>query len=238
MKVSDSAAKTLVWAENLSKVYETPFGKIEAVKKVNLEVKKGEFVSIIGPTGSGKTTLLNLIGGLTVPTEGLIFIDGCYLGGLGDEEISRFRGEKIGFIFQFASLIPSLTVLENVCLPSFLLRKRSKEAILTRAKMLIERVGLSGNEASLPFCLSGGEQRLAAIARSLINQPELILADEPTGDLDEETEVKVIDLLHQLNYEEKITFILVTHNLKLAARGNHLFEMREGKLTERDKGNL
>lgn len=222
-----------ILTENLSKTFEAPAGIIEAVKKVDLEVEPGEFISVTGPTGSGKTTLLNLIAGLTTPSEGRIFIDGRYLGSLNHRELSRFRGEKIGFIFQFASLIPSLTVLENVALPGLLVKNESKEAILKRAGELLSLVGMAAKEKSLPAELSGGEQRRAAIVRALINQPQLILADEPTGDLDEETEVKVIDLLHQLNREKRATFVLVTHNSALAARGDRLFEMSKGVLTAR-----
>lgn len=223
-------SETYILTENLSKTFETAAGKIEAVREVNLEIRRGEFVSIVGPTGSGKSTLLNLIGAMTRPSEGMVFMDDCYLGGLADRELSSFRGRKIGFIFQFASLIPSLTVVENVSLPAWIIGMKSKETTAVKAQELLDLVGLSDKTRSFSAELSGGEQRRVAIARAFINDPGLILADEPTADLDEQTEVEIFDLLHQYNREKKITFVLVTHNSVLAGKGDHLYFMKNGNL--------
>lgn len=225
-------SKPHILTKELTKVFETADGVVEAVKKVDLEVGWGEFVSIIGPTGSGKTTLLNLIGGLTTPSEGLVFIGELHLGSLSDQALSRLRGEKVGFIYQFPSLIPSLTVQENAALPALLLGKEPRKAAIKRAEEILALVGMEAKKDSYPSQLSGGEQRKAAIARAFINEPELILADEPTGDLDEGTEHEMIELFHRLNREERITFILVTHNTQLAVRGDRLLRMRGGVLIQ------
>jgi ABC-type lipoprotein export system ATPase subunit len=230
MSALDTTADTHIVMENLSKIFETAAGEITAVKNINLRVRKGDFVTITGPNGSGKTTLLNLIGGMTEPSDGLILIEGLCLEELTDGQLSRFRGEKIGFIFQFASLIPSLTVLENVCLPAFLTNKEPKKTVIKRATAYIEQLGLANKIESRPAQLSGGQQRRAAIARALINEPGIILADEPTGDIDEETGTEIIEMLHRINRERDVTVFLATHNSKIASTGGLRLKMKDGQI--------
>jgi len=219
----------MVFLENLSKIYSTPEGDIVAVSDVTLNINKGDFVLILGHSGSGKTTLLNLIGGLTRPTSGNVFIDGRDIWSLSDKELSILRNRKLGFIFQFSSLIPTLRVIENLLLPVSFYGK-PKDDVLERAKRLLDMVGLSDKIYAYPSQLSGGQQRRAAITRALMNNPEIILADEPTGDLDEQTEEEVITLFNRINEESGITFIIVTHNSSLASKSKHVLRMHNGKI--------
>jgi putative ABC transport system ATP-binding protein/lipoprotein-releasing system ATP-binding protein len=221
----------MIELKNVSKTYKLDGDIINAVKDVDLNIERGEFVSILGHSGSGKTTLLNLIGGLTRPDNGSVIIENTDIWSIGDNELSELRNEKMNFIFQFASLIPTLNVLENVLLPTAFTRKEKKKSY-EYALELLEMVGLKDKLKSYPSQLSGGQQRRAAIARAFINKPEIILADEPTGDLDEETEAEVMKLFQMMNDSEGITFLIVTHSSELASQTRKRFRMTNGQLKE------
>lgn len=204
------------------------------LEELSLQVGEGERVAILGPSGSGKTTLLNLIGGLDHPDEGTIHF--------GEEEISRyqpsemekFRNQRIGFVFQFHHLLPQCTLLENVMIPTLIERDRSaRDEKLSRAEELLKRVGIWEFRDKLPGKLSGGECQRAAVVRAMINQPDLLLADEPTGALDRENVEKMADLLLELNREDGLTLLMVTHSLELAGRMGKIYELKSGKLESR-----
>ena len=222
----------MIEAKGLTKRYFIGSEEIRAVDNVSLSIKKGEFVSIVGHSGSGKTTLLSLLGGLTRPDTGSINIDGIDILSLNDNELSEYRNEKVSFIYQFSSLIPTLTALENVILPTIFFKKKIGGNLIDKAKELLSLVGLKDKFNAYPSQLSGGQQRRVAIARAFINDPELVLADEPTGDLDEDTEKEVMDLFERFNREMGITFILVTHNRELAKGAKRRFQMISGRINE------
>jgi len=221
----------MIRVENLSKVYTIEGEPLVAVADVSFEVDKGEFISIVGHSGSGKTTLLSLIGGLTRPTSGKVFINDVDIWALGDNLMSEFRNRNIGFMFQFSSLIPTLNVLDNVLLPVSFGGKATKE-VKKRAEEYLDLVGLSGRTRSYPSQLSGGQQRRVAIARALINEPEIILADEPTGDLDIQTEGEILRLFQRINAEKEITFLIVTHAQNIADYTERMIVMKDGKVFE------
>ena len=220
----------LITCAQLLKTYSSEGQTLKAVDTVNLDIEKGDFVTILGHSGSGKTTLLSLIGGLTRPDSGTVHIDGIDNWQQADSDLADLRNRKIGFIFQFASLIPTLTVMENVLLPlSF---SKSPEGDRQYAKELLKRVGLADRSHTLPGQLSGGQQRRVAIARSFINRPDIILADEPTGDLDEVTENDILALFREFN-QDGVTFVVVTHNRDLAEtqESPRVFNMVQGVLS-------
>lgn len=217
--------------KNLSKEYQVGDSNIVAVKDASIKIKKGEFLSIVGHSGSGKTTLISLIGGILKPSSGQILHDETDICALDDDGLSKYRNEKIGFMFQFASLLPILTSKENILLPIVFNSHETAHAE-RKAKEYLEMVGMPEKIDAYPSQLSGGQQRRVAIARALINEPEIILADEPTGDLDEKTEADIIKIFHRLNQEMNVTIILVTHNLEIAKQANRQFVMNQGKLTE------
>jgi|Deesub1362A_J573_1020465.scaffolds.fasta_scaffold01580_8 putative ABC transport system ATP-binding protein/lipoprotein-releasing system ATP-binding protein len=222
----------IIETQRLTKIYNLGEQEVVAVSNVNLAVEEGEFISIVGHSGSGKTTLLSLIGGLTRPTYGEVLIEGVNIWSLNDEELSRLRNRKIGFMFQFSSLIPTLTVKDNMLLPAALSGKvRSEE--MRRARTLLELVDLVDKINAYPTQLSGGQQRRVAIARAFMNRPKIILADEPTGDLDEESEIQVMELLKTMNEAEGTTILLVTHNRELAAQTQRTLVMKSGQLFEK-----
>ncbi len=204
---------------------------IRAVDSVSLQIEKGDFVSIVGHSGSGKTTLLSIIGGIIRPSSGRMLFDGTDISTFNDDELSAYRNRKIGFMFQFASLLPILTAKENLLLPG-LFGPGGRTADGKRAEEYLSMVGLSDKIGSYPSQLSGGQQRRVAIARALMNRPEVILADEPTGDLDEETEAEIMDLFKRLNRDHKVTFIFITHNLNLAGQAHRQVRMGNGVLKE------
>ncbi len=202
---------------------------VTAVRDVSLEVARGEFVVITGRSGSGKTTLLNLVGGLTRPTSGRVLFAGTDLLALGDRERSLLRNRRMGFVFQFPSLLPSLTALENVVLP--ITFGPGPAAAADQAAELLSLVGLADKAACYPRQLSAGQQQRVVIARSLINQPEVLLADEPTSDLDERTEREIMDLLRSVHAARGITILLVTHTRQLVSYGSRAIEMAGGTIS-------
>jgi ABC-type lipoprotein export system ATPase subunit len=202
----------------------------EAVRGASLDLKAGDFVSVVGRSGSGKSTLLAMLGALTRPTSGTLLLNGADVWALSEEKRSIFRSREVGFIFQFHSLLPNLTALDNIAFPAFLGNQADTKAIYARAAELLIRVGLGDRADAYPGGLSGGEQRRVVIARAMINSPSLVLADEPTSDLDEDTEADIIDLLEDLQASEAFSFVLVTHNLHLAKHAQRCYEMKRGML--------
>jgi len=203
---------------------------ITPVRKVNLEIGRGEFVVILGRSGTGKTTLLNLAAGLVCPSSGTVYLDGEDLSAMTQEQLSEMRSRKLGFIFQFPSLIPALTIKDNISLPAMFGDQDSEQAS-ERALDLLKMLGLSEKADVFPRQLSAGETKRIVVARSLINQPQLILADEPTSDLDAKTEQEVLHLLREIN-ETGVTFLIVTHSMQLVPFATRAFEMDHGELTE------
>ncbi|MFA5770234.1 MAG: ABC transporter ATP-binding protein [Patescibacteria group bacterium] len=201
-----------------------------ALKESSVEIKEKEFVSIIGPSGSGKSTLMHLIGLLDKPTGGEIYIQNKKISHLNDDQISSLRNEFIGFVFQQFNLIPKLTVLENILLPTFYARKKLEYDPRQKAMAMIKRFGILGKENSYPNKISGGQQQRVAILRALIMEPKMILADEPTGNLDSKTGTEIMELLKTLNEEEKITIAIVTHEKDIAKYGNRIINVKDGKV--------
>jgi len=208
---------------------------VTAVRGVSLDISPKEFVVIVGRSGSGKTTLLNLSAGLTRPTSGNVMLDGTNLWNLSDKQQSYLRSQKIGFIFQFPSLLPTLTVHENVILPTVFGTKLSTAQASDQAKQLLQNVGLEEKLAAYPRQLSAGQQQRVVIARALMNQPEVILADEPTSNLDEKTELEIMDLFRDLHLSMGITIVLVTHTRQLISYGTRAVEMAEGRIVNGNK---
>ncbi|TMI18258.1 ABC transporter ATP-binding protein [Candidatus Bathyarchaeota archaeon] len=204
---------------------------VNALRGVNLTLYQAEFVVITGPSGSGKTTLLNIIGTLDKPSSGKVLIDGDDITGMKDGQLTKLRRYKIGFVFQFHNLIPVLTALENVELPLLTAGVKPKAA-QERARLMLERVGLKERLTHLPDELSGGEQQRVAIARALANHPKIILADEPTGDLDTKTGTEVVQIMYESAKKENASVLVVTHDPVVADRAERLFEMRDGMITK------
>ncbi len=204
------------------------YGAVEVLRDVNLQLTAGERMAIIGPSGSGKSTLLNLMGALDVPTRGTMNLDGRDLSHLTENELAGIRNRQIGFIFQLHHLLPQCTVLENVLIPT--LTGHTTDADYARAERLLERVGLKHRLTHRPGELSGGECQRVAVVRALINQPKLLLADEPTGSLDHASATNLGQLLTELNKEEGVALVLVTHSLELARQMPRVLELRDGEL--------
>ena len=224
----------VVKAEDLEKIYYMGKVAVPALRGVNLAFRRGEFVVVMGPSGSGKTTLLNLIGALDKPTRGKVYVDGEDLTTLDEGKLTKIRRKKIGFVFQFYNLIPVLTAFENVELP-MLISGKNKEDRRRRAFQLLEMMGLSDRGEHRPDELSGGEQQRVAIARSLANEPSIILADEPTGDLDTKTGQEVILALHNAAKKENVTVVVVTHDPVVTEKADRILEMRDGKIVNEKK---
>lgn len=203
---------------------------IDAVGGIGFSVDAGEFVAIVGKSGSGKSTLLAMLGGLSKPTAGKILVDGVNQWQLSEEEHADFRNRKVGFVFQFASLLPSLRAIDNVALPALISGTLTRDEAYRRARQLLEQVGLGKRYDFFPAELSGGEQRRVAIARALINSPTVLLADEPTADLDEETEEEILNVLIGMHHAYNLTLVVVTHNMDIAARANRVMRMRAGQI--------
>jgi len=200
--------------------------------QLELEIKAGERIAIVGPSGSGKTTLLNLIGTLDRPDSGKMYFENQDLSVFSDQQLAKFRNEKIGFVFQMHHLLPQLTLLENILLPILTDKKLQGNETMERAQKLISRMGLSGVSHQKPAELSGGECQRTAVARALINRPKLILADEPTGALDQKSAFNLTDLLVELNREEGVTLIVVTHSMDVAKKMDRIYRIENGKLVE------
>lgn len=206
------------------------FGDLEVLKGVNLEVKKGEVVAIVGKSGAGKTTLLQIIGTLDRPTSGSVFIDGTDVFAMKDRELAAFRNRHIGFIFQFHQLLPEFTALENVCIPAMIAREKEAD-YRARAEQLLTNLGLADRMHHKPNQLSGGEKQRVAAARALMMSPDIILADEPTGSLDEKNKRELSDLLLQLRKQYGQTILLVTHDKELAQMCDRVIEIKDGVIS-------
>ena len=220
----------VVQVANLEKTYRLGNVIVNALRGVNLTLNQAEFVVITGPSGSGKTTLLNIIGTLDKPSSGKVSIDGEDITNMKDGQLTKLRRYKIGFVFQFHNLIPVLTAFENVQLPLLTAGVKTKAA-QERATLMLERVGLKERLTHLPDELSGGEQQRVAIARALANHPKIILADEPTGDLDTKTGTEVVQIMYEAAKKENASVLVVTHDPVVANRAEKLFEMRDGMIT-------
>src|ERR1700674_1552121 len=214
--------------KNLTKYYKQGKSEIRALDGVTLDIGDGEFVAVVGRSGSGKTTLLDMLGLLLRPTAGKLIIDGTDTGKLGDRDLARLRGTKVGFVFQEYNLLPSLNVLENVMLPLRYVKDRKDRR--KRAEDLLDRVGLSDRIRHRATELSGGQQQRVAIARSMVNRPSLILLDEPTGAVDTETAQQLITLLKSLNEQDKVTIVVVTHDLDVATEAKRPHRLKEGRV--------
>ncbi|MBI3880926.1 MAG: ABC transporter ATP-binding protein [Verrucomicrobia bacterium] len=222
-------SETLLSARGVTKTYTLGRNKLEVLHGVDLDVARGEFVALRGASGAGKSTLLHLLGGLDTPNAGEIRFDGINLATLGGNDLAQLRNRKVGFIFQAYHLLPELDALENVCLPARMMRTAASEAA-ARGRELLERVGLGARLDHQPYELSGGEQQRVAIARALINAPELILADEPTGNLDSHTGEGIIELLCSLRAERNATLLIATHDARVAERAPRVVQMLDGKM--------
>ena len=219
----------IVTMENVTKIYGSGDARVWALDNVNLNVKKGEILAVVGASGSGKSTLLHVMGGVDVPTKGKIVVDGKDITALSDEEMSVFRRRKIGFVFQAYHLIPVLTVEENIRMPILLDHKKPDREYIDH---IIEMLGLKDRRKHLPNQLSGGQQQRAAIARALANRPSLVLADEPTGALDSTNGNEVMSLLQDSVKKLNQTLVLITHNIDLAREADRIVKITDGKLTE------
>jgi lipoprotein-releasing system ATP-binding protein len=212
-------------ATNIQKYY----GNLWVLKGVDLEIRKGEIVSIAGPSGSGKSTLLHILGTLDAPSEGQIFLDNKPLLQLKGKAMAAFRNRHMGFVFQFHHLLPEFTAIENVCIPGWI-AGRSKREVMQRAGELLHTLGLAGRMNNKPTQLSGGEQQRVAVARALINGPDIVFADEPTGNLDSANARELHDLFFELREKMKQTFLIVTHNEELAGMSDRILHMKDGKI--------
>ena len=220
----------IVRAEALSKVYGSGDTAVVALDRVNLSIGRSEFVAIMGPSGCGKSTLLHLLGGLDLPTSGHVFVDGVDLAALRDDALSRLRRERIGFVFQFFNLIPVLSAVENVALPLILAGRQNNAA--ARAQEWLGRVGLGDRTGSRPDQLSGGQQQRVALARALVAEPALVLADEPTGNLDSRSADEMLQLLRKTADEWGRTVAMVTHDARMAAYADRIVFMKDGSIVD------
>lgn len=223
----------MIEVSNVVKVYRRGKNEVPALQGVSLIVPKGQFLSVMGSSGSGKSTLLNLLGALDVPTSGTLHIDGKEISRFPDDELSRFRRDRLGFIFQFFNLLPTLTAVENVILPE-LLAGKSRDELEPRARALLEQFGLKGRDAHRPDELSGGEMQRVAVARALLSEPALLLADEPTGNLDSKTGAEVLKLIREATRDRNLTVVMVTHDPKAAEVGDRLVRLADGRIVGDD----
>jgi putative ABC transport system ATP-binding protein len=215
----------------IHKTFKQGASQVTALAGVSLHIAKGEFASIMGPSGSGKSTLLHLIGGLDQPTHGDVVVEGKVISQMGDDQVTLFRRERIGVIFQFFNLLPTLTAIENVALPAILGGRAEAEA-RAKSEALLERVGLSARGNHLPEELSGGEIQRLAIARALVFNPPILLADEPTGNLDSKTGGAILQLIRDINRQEDCTVVMVTHDREAAAAGDRVIHLKDGLIEE------
>jgi putative ABC transport system ATP-binding protein len=217
----------IICFKDVYKYYHAGNEKVTALSGVSLEFQQGDFVSIMGPSGGGKTTFLNCLGGLDLPDRGEILLKNRLLNNMNDKELTELRRKEIGFIFQFFNLMPTLTILENVELPLLINHSARNQSKQVRA--LLDYVGLAHRSKSFPAELSGGEMQRVAIARALIHRPSIVLADEPTGNLDSDNGVKILELMKKASVDFDTTVVMATHNLQIADYGNRHFEIRDGK---------
>ncbi|AWI50009.1 lipoprotein-releasing ABC transporter ATP-binding protein LolD [Actinobacillus porcitonsillarum] len=221
----------LLRCEQINKFYDEGSQKVQVLKDVNFTMNKGELVAIVGSSGSGKSTLLHTLGGLDQPSSGNVYINGQSLQKLSANQLAHLRNQNLGFVYQFHHLMADFSALENVMMP-MLIGKQNKSEARDRAEKMLQAVGLSHRIAHRPSALSGGERQRVAIARALVNKPALVLADEPTGNLDQKTTESIFDLIKQLNQEQNTAFLLVTHDLALADKLSRRLIMRDGVLSE------
>ena len=221
----------VIRALDLTRTFEVGPTTIEALRGICLEVTGGEFVALVGPSGSGKSTLLNLVGGLDRATGGELWVNGVELSASKEKALTEHRRQRVGFVFQSFNLLPRLTALENVAIPLMFIGVPEQER-LERASELLTQVGLQGRMDHRPTQLSGGEQQRVAIARALVNRPAIILADEPTGNIDSATGSEIMDLLRRLNREQGVTLLLVTHDLDAAAFADRVVQLRDGQIAD------
>ena len=219
----------VIKTENLRKVYLLEEEKIEALKGINITVKKGEMVALMGPSGSGKSTLLHLLGGIDVPTEGKVFINDFDIFSLDDKKLSVFRNKHIGFVFQFHYLLPEFTVLENVMLPVQIYNKRGAKE---KAEKILRLLGLEHRLNHKPTQISGGEQQRTAIARAVVNEPDIILADEPTGNLDSENAHNVMSIFKEMNKKNNVSIVIATHDPEIAEYCDRIFYLKDGQIQD------
>jgi putative ABC transport system ATP-binding protein len=216
--------------KGVTKEYMLGQTKVEALRGVDLEIERGEFLAIAGPSGAGKSTMLNMFGCIDLPTAGVVRIDGTDVEALSDKELTRYRREKIGFIFQSFNLIPVLDVYENIEFPLLLRRTLSKKERRDLVMRFIEEVGLSDRLKNKPYELSGGQRQRVAIARALVTQPLIVLADEPTANLDSETGLRIVELMRKINEEDKTTFIFSTHDAHIMREARRVVRVLDGRI--------
>jgi putative ABC transport system ATP-binding protein len=235
MRANDSTSRALIDLREVFKSYETGAGEVPVLKDINLKVREGEFISVVGPSGSGKSTMLNMITGIDRPSDGEVFIAGEAVHEMSENQLARWRGRNVGVIFQFFQLLPTLTVLENVMLPMDFCNVYKRGERKARAMELLEIVGIADQAHKLPSSLSGGQQQRAAIARALANDPPVIVGDEPTGNLDTHTADEVFALFERLVAQGK-TLMIVTHDRSLSGRTGRVIHLLDGRL-HRDQNN-
>ncbi len=226
----NSPTGPLIEIKNLRKVYQTPAGDFTAVNGINVEVQRGEFVAIIGKSGSGKSTFINMITGIDRPTSGEIMINGAPVHSFTEAQMAAWRGRNLGIVFQFFQLFPTLTILENIILPMELNNLYSKRERKERAMQLLEKVEMTDQAHKLPSAISGGQQQRVAIARAIVNKPAMIMADEPTGNLDSKVGKEIMNLLLNLNRDSGTTLIIVTHDPVIAEQTQRVIRLRDGLL--------
>src|SRR6516165_2618360 len=224
-------------ARHLRKSYAAGPGRVDAVRDISLGLEAGQFLAVVGRSGSGKSTLLAMLAGLCRPTSGAVLVNGVDFWSLPEAERSAFRNREVGLLFQFASLLPTLRVVDNVALPA-LMGGHGEDHAYRRAAELLARVGLGDRADAYPPELSGGEQRRAALARAIINAPPMLLADEPTSDLDEGSEAKVLDLLREIHRRDRVALVLVTHDPGIAQRADRVLEIRNGSIAGSWSGSI
>jgi putative ABC transport system ATP-binding protein len=223
---------TVVRATEITKEFRTGKVVVHALRGISLEIEAGEMVAIVGPSGSGKSTLLGLLGGLDTPTSGRVEVGSLDITDMNERQLADVRSAKVGFVFQTFNLIPTLTALENVALPAQFARSRSKVKPMQRARDLLTMVGLGDRLKHRPAELSGGEQQRVALARAMVNQPALILADEPTGNLDSASGDRVLETLEQMRRETGTTLVVVTHDSSVAARADRVLQLHDGQIAQ------
>ena len=221
----------LLAAENLQKIYVTGEARVTALADVSFQVEAGDFVALMGPSGCGKSTLLHISGAMDRPTSGTLRLKDRDLSSMGDDELTRMRREQVGFVFQFFNLLPTLTVGDNIALPCLLAGMKDQDAE-RRALALAERVGIAHRLSHYPQQISGGEMQRAAIARALVHQPSLLVADEPTGNLDSENGANVLALIAELNKELGVTVLMATHAVDVAAAASRVLKMKDGRFAD------